>query len=171
MFSIDDIFLVIISVIKSKFSKCELLCSNCHQEHHHPDLNMKNVPEMISKMESEISENKKKKSFSNRDDWGNVCPICGTRFPKVKGKIYCSKECREIFKTCSNYEGNLISIEDAYNKLIELNVDVNKMKKSVRESVNKIMEYKPISKEIVTEDVIEEQPRRRRRRRTKSISE
>lgn len=84
---------------------------------------------------------------------------------------YCSKECREIFKTCSNYEGNLISIEDAYNKLIELNVDVNKMKKSVRESVNKIMEYKPISKEIVTEDVIEEQPRRRRRRKTKSINE
>ena len=90
--------------LESELSKCELLCSNCHQEHHHPDLNMKNVPEMISKMESEISENKKKKSFSNRDDWGNVCPICGTRFPKVKGKIYCSKECREKAKGYPSYE-------------------------------------------------------------------
>lgn len=33
-----------------------------------------------------------------------MCPICGTRFPKVKGKIYCSKECREKAKGYPSYE-------------------------------------------------------------------
>ena len=65
---------------------------------------MENIPVMISELESEIDESKKKKSFSNRDDWGSVCPICGTRFPKMKGKIYCSKECREKAKGYPSYE-------------------------------------------------------------------
>ena len=25
---------------------------------------------------------------------GSICPICNTRFKKVTGKKYCSKECR-----------------------------------------------------------------------------
>lgn len=29
---------------------------------------------------------------------GSVCPVCGKRFPKSKGKIYCSKECRDADK-------------------------------------------------------------------------
>lgn len=38
-------------------------------------------------------EARDKVSFNNPT--GSVCPVCGKRFPKSKGKIYCSKECRE----------------------------------------------------------------------------
>ena len=31
-----------------------------------------------------------KKSFSSPET-GSVCPVCGKRFPKETGKIYCSK--------------------------------------------------------------------------------
>lgn len=29
---------------------------------------------------------------------GGKCELCGKRFPKSKGKIYCSKECRDADK-------------------------------------------------------------------------
>lgn len=70
---------------------------------------------------------------------------------------YCSKECREIFYTCSNFEGNIISQEEAYNKLIELNIQPENMTEAVRASVDKIMAFKPE----------EEKPKRRTRRRKK----
>lgn len=37
-----------------------------------------------------------KNSFSS--EFGSVCPVCGKRFPKVTGKTFCSKECREVNK-------------------------------------------------------------------------
>lgn len=37
-----------------------------------------------------------KTSFN--DQGGSICPVCGKRFPKSNGKIYCSKECREADK-------------------------------------------------------------------------
>lgn len=37
-----------------------------------------------------------KNSFSS--EFGSVCPVCGKRFPKVTGKTFCSKECRETNK-------------------------------------------------------------------------
>ncbi len=48
---------------------------------------MENVPEIIKEAQN-------KKSFSNQDKYGQICPVCGKRFPKVTGKIYCSEECR-----------------------------------------------------------------------------
>lgn len=71
--------------LEAELNKCELLCSNCHKEFHHPDLTMTNIPILIKDSEN-------KKSFSNQE-YGQICPVCGTRFPKMKGKIYCSKEC------------------------------------------------------------------------------
>ena len=73
--------------LEHELDRCELLCSNCHKEIHYPDLTMYNIPELIKNAED-------KKSFSNKEGYRSICPVCGTKFPKSTGKIYCSKECR-----------------------------------------------------------------------------
>lgn len=73
-----------LETLKEELDKCELLCSNCHHEHHNPDLQLDNVANLVL--------NSSKISFSNPA--GSVCPVCGTRFPKVTGKIYCSEQCK-----------------------------------------------------------------------------
>lgn len=81
---------------------------------------------------------------------------------------YCSEDCRKVFNTCSNFEGKIISGEDAYKMLAETNVDLENVSDSVKGSVNRIMQYKPKEK-------IEETPqpirKPRRRRMKKEIEE
>lgn len=48
---------------------------------------MDNIPEIIKEAEDKLS-------FSNQKEYGSICPVCNKRFPKMKGKIYCSEECR-----------------------------------------------------------------------------
>lgn len=73
-----------LETLKEELNKCELLCANCHREHHNSDLLLTNIPNIIL--------NSSKTSFSNPS--GNICPVCGQRFPKVSGKIYCSEQCK-----------------------------------------------------------------------------
>lgn len=73
-----------LETLKEELDKCELLCSNCHHEHHNPDLSLDKVANLVS--------NSSKISFSNPT--GSICPVCGARFPKVTGKIYCSEQCK-----------------------------------------------------------------------------
>jgi ribosomal protein L37AE/L43A len=48
---------------------------------------MDNIPNILKDAQN-------KKSFNNQEEYGQVCPVCGKRFHKTKGKIYCSEECR-----------------------------------------------------------------------------
>ena len=101
------------------------------------------------------------------------CPHCDKNNKQNRWKInYCSENCRDVFKTCSNYEGGLISLEEAYDTLIKLNIQ--NVKDSVKATVNKIMTYKPIV-EVKSEEpveIIEEKPKHRpRRKRLKKTDE
>lgn len=77
-----------LDALKEELDKCELLCANCHREHHYPDYDMSTVAATVSSCD--------KSSFSSES--GSICPVCGKRFPKVTGKTFCSKECREANK-------------------------------------------------------------------------
>lgn len=122
-----------------------------------------------------------------------VCTVCGKEiefcghckrlsFDELWRNIYCSEDCRDIFKTCSDYVGKLISIEDAQQILIKSNVKEKNIQMSVKNAVDEIINYIPKEekKVVVEEKVIEEQPvqieeqpkqHRSRRRRSKRIEE
>ena len=77
-----------LETLKEELSKCIMICANCHRELHNPDLSWDNVPELLKDVN--------KTSFKNPS--GDVCPVCGNRFPKSNGKTFCSPECRQKSK-------------------------------------------------------------------------
>lgn len=75
-------------LLLEEVKKCVLVCSNCHKETHHPELDKSVVDNMVDTLGTETRSVYKKKKAS-------TCPVCGKEFDAVKGKIYCSSECRD----------------------------------------------------------------------------
>lgn len=71
-------------VIMEESKKCILVCSNCHKEIHNPSFNA-DIVETIDTNKKSLLEPKRKQS---------ICPVCGKNFDFVRGKIYCSSDCR-----------------------------------------------------------------------------
>ena len=97
-------------------NKCILLCSNCHREFHHEDMDKDKISKTISKIEDEINQ-----LLSEYNDnllklgrtGGKICPVCGKKFKRVTGKKFCSKECGLKYKGYPSYN----EIQEKYNEL------------------------------------------------------
>ena len=87
-----------IDKLKQEANKCILVCANCHREIHNSKYDKNNIDNLLMECKSEnVSVYGKKKKTT-------VCPVCGKEFFYVKGKKYCSSECRLKSKNYPSYE-------------------------------------------------------------------
>ena len=120
--------------LKSEVDKCILVCANCHREIH-ANLNKEKAEECVKKIEEyrlklyidrdpNFLENNKIKPRTT------ICLECGKEFPYVKGKKFCSDECRYKHKNYPSYE----EVLEKYNEL---------------KSQNKVAEYFNLTRKII----------------------
>jgi hypothetical protein len=91
--------------ILDEFSKCVLLCGNCHSEHHNPEMLIESVRQVVGDNTDVLAVNKVK----------NVCSDCGTDINS--GQLRC-KPCNDINKRRVHRP----SIEHLYNEFNEFGV-------------------------------------------------
>lgn len=96
------------------------------------------------------------------------CPHCNKDNNIRWMAEYCSQDCKQAFDICSRFVGGAISGEEAYEKFSKL--QLNNIKDSIKDSVDKIMTYKPKAVEqpkLEPQEPTEEKPKYKRPRRRK----
>ena len=81
------------------------------------------------------------------------CPNCGRHDP-VYMATFCSENCRDIFKSLSQYGCNLISAEDCKELLECCDLQPELYKESTRKNIEKILATKTEA-EIIPEEIPE----------------
>lgn len=87
------------------------------------------------------------------------CPACDEDKNKPNFMfVFCSENCKDIYDVGSRFEDGRMSGETAYKELEKL--DLSKQKsfgESYKETIRKILEYKPASKRVKTKKETETQ--------------
>jgi len=92
--------------LKEEFEKCELLCSNCHREHHNRNLEISLIKERMDLLYED------KKTFSNSKPLKKLnCEVCDIEMDNINGKRFCSDNCRY------SHHPPLIKIDEEYENL------------------------------------------------------
>ena len=81
--------------LKKEVAKCDILCANCHREHHNPGLTLNNIGKEINRMKGELKMNKDYSESSKKYISLSNCRFCKKPFKSVTGKVFCSTSCRE----------------------------------------------------------------------------
>lgn len=101
-----------------------------------------------------------------------ICCVCGKEY-KYCGNCdksaskhtwktsFCSENCRDIFRTCSGFEGGMIDLDKAFDTLNSLNIEFP-LKKSVAPSVKKILDEGVKIMPTKEEEIKHKRGRRRR---------
>ena len=92
--------------ILEEVDKCILLCSNCHKEIHYPYFDETNIENLLLEYQTN------NKSLMDKKHKTTFCKKCGKEFKFVKGKIYCSDECREQDKNYPTKEEVLMKYDE-----------------------------------------------------------
>lgn len=97
------------------------------------------------------------------------CGHCNKNAKQESWKnLFCSENCRDIFRTLQDYVNGHLGIAEAKEKLLGLDLNINTTKQ-LNKNITEIMAYEVPQPKVVAEEVIpvveEEQPRRRPRRR------
>lgn len=113
-----------------------------------------------------------------------TCIVCGKKYEYCghcdRSSVYqswrsnyCSENCREVFKVCSDYVGNVINQKDAKAKLVKLDTSMSNIAKAINQNIKDIMAYKDKEEIEVNDSEQEDKPKytRPRRRRTKPTEE
>jgi len=100
----------------------------------------------------------------------NYCPHCNHDNPNETWRyLFCSENCREIYKILEDWTGKKISSDDAKQKLVLHELpSLDQIQPSLRKNIEDI---NASAQTILTNRIVEEKPKRRGRKKKTIVNE